>query len=250
MIGHDVAAFGCSRPRRGLAGKRDLLKPKARLVTDHSPGAALTFQAMAHSDARWFALNRKVKLPAAAGGASGHWSTPWSKHIPRLSIYFNGRSAGIHQSPGMSDHDTHKTLAEVERYTRAAEQERLARRAIKRQSENKTGKLTREEVANDQNDIEIASIIGRMALPTEAREPRNYNWLGEGLGHKPPIESQYIPPLSPKLKSSDSLVKNSDTGAEAEADNWWTFGQRTVAGPKRKNVKRRYALPQILSGAR
>jgi enterobacteria phage integrase len=60
----------------------------------------------------------------------------------------------------------HKTLAEVERYTRAAEQERLARRAIKRQSENKSGKLVREEVANDQNDIEIASIINRMALPT------------------------------------------------------------------------------------
>jgi site-specific recombinase XerD len=60
----------------------------------------------------------------------------------------------------------HKTLAEVERYTRAAEQERLARRAIKRQAENKSGKLVREEVANDQNDIEIASIISRMALPT------------------------------------------------------------------------------------
>jgi hypothetical protein len=38
---------------------------------------------MAHSDARWFAFNRKVKLPAAAGGASGHWSTPCSKsNIP------------------------------------------------------------------------------------------------------------------------------------------------------------------------
>ena len=60
----------------------------------------------------------------------------------------------------------HKTLAEVERYTRAAGQEQLARRAIKRQSENKSGKLVREEVANDQNDIEIASIIDRMALPT------------------------------------------------------------------------------------
>ena len=60
----------------------------------------------------------------------------------------------------------HKTLAEVERYTRAAGQEQLARRAIKRQSENKSGKLVREEVANDQNDIEIASIINRMALPT------------------------------------------------------------------------------------
>jgi enterobacteria phage integrase len=60
----------------------------------------------------------------------------------------------------------HKTLAEVERYTRAAEQERLARQAIKRQSANTSGKLVHEEVANDQNDIEIARIISRMALPT------------------------------------------------------------------------------------
>ena len=60
----------------------------------------------------------------------------------------------------------HKTLAEVERYTRAAEQERLARQAIKRQSQNKSGKLVGEEVANDETDIEISSIISRMALPT------------------------------------------------------------------------------------
>jgi hypothetical protein len=57
----------------------------------------------------------------------------------------------------------HKTLAEVERHTRPAEQEKLARQAIKRQSENKRGKLVREEVANERNDIEIASIINRMA---------------------------------------------------------------------------------------
>jgi integrase len=49
----------------------------------------------------------------------------------------------------------HKTLAEVERYTRAAEQERLARQAIKRQSENKSGKLIREEVANNQNGVDM-----------------------------------------------------------------------------------------------
>jgi hypothetical protein len=41
-----------------------------RLVADHSPGTALTFQAVAHSDAGWFAFNRELKLPAAAGGAS------------------------------------------------------------------------------------------------------------------------------------------------------------------------------------
>jgi hypothetical protein len=36
----------------------------------------------------------------------------------------------------------HKTLADVERYTRAADQERLARQAIERQSANKSGKTT------------------------------------------------------------------------------------------------------------
>jgi len=59
----------------------------------------------------------------------------------------------------------HKTLAEVERYTRAAEQERLARRAIKRQSESRSGKPVLDEVANQENDIEIANVISRMALP-------------------------------------------------------------------------------------
>jgi len=59
----------------------------------------------------------------------------------------------------------HKTLAEVERYTRAAEQERLARQAIKRQAETKSGKLVSDEVANQENDIEIANIIDRLALP-------------------------------------------------------------------------------------
>jgi integrase len=34
----------------------------------------------------------------------------------------------------------HKTLAEVERYTRAAEHERLARQAIQRQSEKRSGR--------------------------------------------------------------------------------------------------------------
>lgn len=60
----------------------------------------------------------------------------------------------------------HKTLAEVERYTRAAGQEQLARRAIKRQSENESGKLDSERVANSDGLIEIASLIGNMALPT------------------------------------------------------------------------------------
>ena len=71
----------------------------------------------------------------------------------------------------------HKTLADVERYMRAAEQERLAQRAIKRQAENKSGKLVSEEVANNQNDTEITTIIGRMALPTGLRAPKEINGL-------------------------------------------------------------------------
>jgi hypothetical protein len=59
-------------PRRGLTGEGDLLAAKASLVADHGAGAALALQAVAHRDARWFALNCKLKLPAAAGGASGH----------------------------------------------------------------------------------------------------------------------------------------------------------------------------------
>jgi hypothetical protein len=57
-------------------------------------------------------------------------------------------------------------LAEVERYTRAAEQERLARQAIKRQSENKSGKLELDEVANTTDELlKINSLINNMALP-------------------------------------------------------------------------------------
>jgi hypothetical protein len=77
MKGDRVAAFGRPHPRRSLSDDGDLLAGKTRLVADHGAGAALALQAVAHGNARWFALNRKVKLPAAAGGASGHGSTPW-----------------------------------------------------------------------------------------------------------------------------------------------------------------------------
>ncbi len=61
----------------------------------------------------------------------------------------------------------HKTLAEVERYTRAADQERLARQAIKRQSKNKSGKPELDEVANTIDELtEINSLMNQMALPT------------------------------------------------------------------------------------
>jgi integrase len=60
----------------------------------------------------------------------------------------------------------HKTLAEVERYTRAADQERLARRAIQKQLESRGGKLLADEVANGGDDpLEINSLVAKMALP-------------------------------------------------------------------------------------
>src|SRR5262245_60355852 len=78
MKGQRVAAFGCPHPRRRLTGEGDLLAAEARLVADRGASAALAFQAVAHGDARWFALDRKVKLPATAGGASGgHGPAPW-----------------------------------------------------------------------------------------------------------------------------------------------------------------------------
>ena len=77
MKGQRVAAFGRPHPRRGLTGEGDLLAAKARLVTYHGASATLALQAVAHRDARWFALNCKLKLPAAAGGASGHGLAPW-----------------------------------------------------------------------------------------------------------------------------------------------------------------------------
>jgi integrase len=60
----------------------------------------------------------------------------------------------------------HKTLAEVERYTRAADQERLARRAIQRQYENRSGKPDVDEVANTTDEsLEINSLPWKVALP-------------------------------------------------------------------------------------
>ena len=78
-----VAALSRPHPRRSLTGECDLLAPETRLVADHAPGATLAFQAVAHGDAHRLALDRKVKLPAAAGGASdGHGG-----RTPRLSIW-------------------------------------------------------------------------------------------------------------------------------------------------------------------
>jgi hypothetical protein len=93
----------------------------------------------------------------------------------------------------------HKTLAEVERYTRAAEQERLARAAIKRQSESMSGKLQRDKVANTSDElIKINSLINKVALPREARETNKLNGLGKGLGKLAPIAFQYVSASTPK----------------------------------------------------
>jgi enterobacteria phage integrase len=65
----------------------------------------------------------------------------------------------------------HKTLAEIERYTRAADQERLARQAIQRRSENRSGKPLADEVANTTDEaLRINSLMWKMALPREERE--------------------------------------------------------------------------------
>jgi enterobacteria phage integrase len=42
----------------------------------------------------------------------------------------------------------HKTLAEIQRYTRAADQETLARQAVEKQKLNEIGKLTNRKMAN------------------------------------------------------------------------------------------------------
>src|ERR1700686_5038628 len=72
-----IAAFGGPHPLRRIAVDGDLLAAEPSLVADDGASAALALQAMAHGDARWFALNREVKLPARAGGASDrHGSVP------------------------------------------------------------------------------------------------------------------------------------------------------------------------------
>src|SRR5262249_34013663 len=72
----------------------------------------------------------------------------------------------------------HKTLAEVERYTRAADQERLARQAMQRQSANRSGKPPADEVANSPGGaLEINSLMWKMTLPREAHQSSNFNGL-------------------------------------------------------------------------
>jgi len=77
MKGQCVAAFGFAGPRSSFTGEGSLLATEARLITDHSAGATLALEAMAHGYACWLALDRKMKLTAAASGASDdHGSAP------------------------------------------------------------------------------------------------------------------------------------------------------------------------------
>lgn len=60
----------------------------------------------------------------------------------------------------------HKTMAEVERYTRAAGQERLARAALQKQSQDISGKPQADEVANPTGgSIKFNALIKKLALP-------------------------------------------------------------------------------------
>jgi integrase len=93
----------------------------------------------------------------------------------------------------------HKTLAEVERYTRAADQERLARQAIQRQSTNQSGKPKQIQVANTTDDaLDINGLIAEVALPRGAHYSSKFNDLLEGLGRKCPIELQSVSKTPPK----------------------------------------------------
>ena len=70
MKSQSVAAFCFASPRCSLTRESDLLAAEARLVADHSTGAALALQAMAHGYAHWLTLDRKTKVAAATGGVS------------------------------------------------------------------------------------------------------------------------------------------------------------------------------------
>jgi Phage integrase family len=73
----------------------------------------------------------------------------------------------------------HKTLAEVERYTRAADQVRLAQQAIRKQIETGSGKLRSDEVANDDSEaLKINSLMANLALPRGIQTRRQSTiWL-------------------------------------------------------------------------
>src|SRR5262245_6259484 len=95
MEGQRVAAFGRPRPGRRLTGNGNLLAVEPCLVADDSPGAALTFQAVAHGNARWLALNGKAKLPAVACGASGGHGSLRGCRYPRSVGWISSRRTWV-----------------------------------------------------------------------------------------------------------------------------------------------------------
>ena len=77
--------------------------------------------------------------------------------------------------------------------------QRLARQAIQKQSENRSGKPHADELANTIHEaLEINSLMWKMALPREVREINNYNVLQSGLGKKCLIASQLVSGSPPK----------------------------------------------------
>jgi len=101
----------------------------------------------------------------------------------------------------------HKTLAEVERYTRATDQVRLARQAMRKQIETGSGKLPSDEVANDGSEaLEINNLMADLALPREARRYNEFNGLRDCLGRNPLIVIQGVSGSSPKLKREETSI--------------------------------------------
>src|SRR5215813_4471572 len=70
-IPEHVPALGRARPLGDPTGNGGLVPAKPCLIADHSAGATLALQAVAHGDARRLALDGKVELAAAAGGVTG-----------------------------------------------------------------------------------------------------------------------------------------------------------------------------------
>jgi len=87
MKGHHVPAIGRPPPLRGFAGDGDLVIAVARLIADHGAGPSLARQAVAHSVARGFAVDRKLKLPATAGGMACHlFGSVVEGKLPKIQV--------------------------------------------------------------------------------------------------------------------------------------------------------------------
>ena len=95
MEGQRVAAFGRPHPLRRFTGESNLVEAKARLIADHSARASLALKAVAHGDARRFALSCEMKLPAATGGVAGdHGAAPWLSNVAQCRLEFAATHIG------------------------------------------------------------------------------------------------------------------------------------------------------------